>query len=179
MSDSDEPTLARVVVTGVNAEGRSVIVSDGPARPWTRRPTGALVMDLWRADDLPISVDAWSTATDEVVLAPPPRGVAVRTSIFPPDSSISPEAAAAYADAMAEIYGPQSGTGPSIPGMHATETIDVMTVLEGEIWAVMEDGETLLRAGDTMVQRGTRHAWQNRSDRPTKLVTTMLPATRP
>jgi mannose-6-phosphate isomerase-like protein (cupin superfamily) len=175
MSD-DEPTLARVVVTGVAADGRSVIARDGPARPWARRPTGTLVMDLWRVDHLPVSVDAWSTATDEVVLAPPPNGVAVRTTIFPPDSSISPEAAAAYAAAMADIYGAQSSTGPSIPGMHSTETIDIMTVIDGEIWAVMEDGETLLRAGDTMVQRGTRHAWQNRSDRPTKVVTIMLPA---
>ncbi|MEV6639585.1 cupin domain-containing protein [Amycolatopsis sp. NPDC051371] len=178
MSDSDEPTLARVVVTGVATDGRSVITSDGPARPWTRRPTGTLVMDLWRADALPISVDARSTATDEVVLSPPPEGLVVRTTIFPPDSSISPEAAAAYAASMADIYGPQGGAEPAVPGMHTTETIDVMTVIEGEIWAVMEDGETLLRAGDTMVQRGTRHAWQNRSDRPVKVVTTMLPASR-
>ena len=27
----------------------------------------------------------------------------------------------------------------------------------------MEDGETLMRAGDVLVQRGTNHAWSNRS----------------
>jgi mannose-6-phosphate isomerase-like protein (cupin superfamily) len=178
MSNTDDPKLARLVVTGVGPDGRSRIDSDGPAHPWVRRPTGALVMDLWQADSMPVSVDAATTAGDEVVLQPPPHGAAVRTAIFPPDSSISPEAAAAYAAAMKEIYGAQDG-GPDIPGMHVTETIDVMTVIDGEIWAVMEDGETLLRAGDTMVQRGTRHAWRNRSDRPTTVVTTMFPASRP
>ena len=182
MTDNDEPTLARVVLTGVGSDGRSTIASDGPARPWVKRPTGTLVMDLWRADELPIPVDASSTATDEVVLAPPPRGVVVRTTVFPPDSSIAPEAAAAYAAAMKDIYGAAGNSdpvAPAIPGMHSTETIDVMTVVDGEIWAVMEDGETVLRTGDTMIQTGTRHAWQNRSDRPTTVVTTMLPASRP
>ncbi len=182
MSDTDEPTLARVVVTGVGPDGRSMIASDGPARPWVKRPTGTLVMDLWRADELPISVHATSTATDEVVLAPPPHGIVIRTTVFPPDSSISAEAAAAYAAAMKDIYGAAGNTdpdAPAIPGMHSTETIDVMTVIDGEICAVMEDGETVLRTGDTMIQRGTRHAWRNRSDRPATVVTTMLPASRP
>lgn len=181
MSETEQPDLARVVVTGVGPDGRSRIASDGPAYPWVQRPTGTLVMDLWRADSMPIPVDSSSTAGDDVVLQPPLHGAAVRTTIFPPDSSISPEAAAEYAARMKDIYGAQGGEGdaPDIPGMHVTETIDVMTVIDGEIWALMEDGETLLRQGDTMVQRGTRHAWRNRSDRPTTVVTTMFPASRP
>lgn len=179
MSNEDQPNLARIVVTGVNDDGRSVIATDTTAYPWTRRPTGTLVMDLWRTDKLPIPVDASSTATDEVVLQPPAQGLVIRTTVFPPDSSISPEAAAEFAASMAAIYGEQSGDGPPVPGMHSTETVDVMTVIDGEIWCVMDEGETVLRTGDTMVQRGTRHAWQNRSDRPTTVVTAMLPATRP
>ena len=178
MSNDDQPNLARIVVTGLDENGRSVITSDATAHPWTLRPTGTLVMDLWRADELPLSVDASSTATDEVVLQPPARGLVIRTTVFPPDSSISPEAAAEYAASMAAIYGEQGSDGPAVPGMHSTETVDVMTVIDGEIWCVMEEEETALRAGDTMVQRGTRHAWQNRSDRPTTVVTVMLPATR-
>ena len=50
--------------------------------------------------------------------------------------------------------------------MHQTETIDIVTVISGEIWAVVETGETLVRAGDTVVQRGTWHAWRNRSQAP-------------
>jgi mannose-6-phosphate isomerase-like protein (cupin superfamily) len=177
----DADSLARLVVTGVGEDGRSRVESDGPVSVWVRRPTGIQVMDLWRVDSLPSSVDAESTTGEQVVLNPPEHGVVVRTTIFPPDSSISPAAAAAYAAAMADIYGAAGNVGDAadIPGMHQTETIDVMTVIDGELCALMEDGETVLRAGDTMVQRGTRHAWRNRTDRPTTVVTIMMPATRP
>ncbi len=50
--------------------------------------------------------------------------------------------------------------------MHETQTTDYALVLEGEIWAVMEKGETKLRAGDVLIQRGTNHAWSNRSGKP-------------
>lgn len=174
------PRLARVVVTGVGADGRSTITSDGPTSTWVRRPTGALVMDLWRIDDLPVSVDADSTAPDEVVLRPGDHGVVVRISVVPPDNAIDADAAAAYAAALGEIYGGEdnAASADEIPGMHVTETVDIMTVLDGEIWSILEDGETLLRTGDSMIQRGTRHAWRNRTERPVTVVTTMVPAVR-
>lgn len=50
------------------------------------------------------------------------------------------------------------------PGMHTTESVDYAIVLQGEIYAVMEEGETLMRAGDILIQRGTAHAWSNRSN---------------
>ena len=53
--------------------------------------------------------------------------------------------------------------------MHRTETVDYAIVLEGEIWAVMDEGETLLRAGDVLVQRGTNHAWANRSSKRARI----------
>ena len=50
--------------------------------------------------------------------------------------------------------------------MHRTRSIDYAIVLSGEIWAVMDVGETKLVAGDVLVQRGTNHAWANRSNAP-------------
>ena len=80
---------------------------------------------------------------------------------------------------MQEIYGDQGDPSPGeVAGMHRTDTIDIVTVVDGEIWVVMEEGETPLQAGDCLVQRGTRHAWRNRSDRPCTLATTMLAAVR-
>jgi Cupin domain len=64
------------------------------------------------------------------------------------------------------------------PGMHKTDTVDYALVLSGEIWALMDEGETLLRAGDTLVQRGTNHAWSNRGDQPC-LVAFILVSARP
>jgi quercetin dioxygenase-like cupin family protein len=49
------------------------------------------------------------------------------------------------------------------PGFHQTDTVDYALVLEGEVWAVLDDTETLLQAGDVLIQRGTFHAWDNRS----------------
>ena len=49
--------------------------------------------------------------------------------------------------------------------MHETHTTDYAIVMEGEIWAVMEADETKLKAGDVLVQRGTNHAWSNRTDK--------------
>ena len=50
--------------------------------------------------------------------------------------------------------------------MHTTNSVDYAFVLEGEIWAVLDEGEVLMKAGDVLVQRGTSHAWSNRGDRP-------------
>ena len=53
--------------------------------------------------------------------------------------------------------------------MHRTDTIDYGIVLAGEVWMVLDTTETLLRTGDVVVQRGTNHAWQNRSGRPARM----------
>ena len=65
---------------------------------------------------------------------------------------------------------------PRHPGMHRTDTVDYAVVVSGEIWAVMDEGETLLRAGDCLVQRGTSHAWSNRSDRPCRVAFVLVSA---
>jgi len=39
-------------------------------------------------------------------------------------------------------------------------------VLSGEVYLVLDREETLLRAGDVVIQRGTNHAWANRSSAP-------------
>jgi quercetin dioxygenase-like cupin family protein len=59
--------------------------------------------------------------------------------------------------------------------MHRTETVDVGVVLEGETWLLLDDGsETRVGPGDAVVQRGTNHAWANRSDRPVRMVFVLI-----
>ena len=60
--------------------------------------------------------------------------------------------------------------------MHKTETVDYAIVLEGEIWSVMDEGETLMRAGDVLIQRGTNHAWANRSSRTARIAFVLIDA---
>jgi uncharacterized cupin superfamily protein len=62
--------------------------------------------------------------------------------------------------------------------MHRTETVDYAIVLEGEIYAVMDEGEALMRAGDVLIQRGTNHAWANRSGRTARIAFVLIDGTR-
>ena len=62
--------------------------------------------------------------------------------------------------------------------MHKTSTVDYIIVLKGEIYAVMETGEKLLRAGDILVQRGTNHSWSVRGTEPC-IVAAVLVSAKP
>ena len=54
--------------------------------------------------------------------------------------------------------------------MHKTASVDYALVLEGEIWAVMETAERLMKAGDVLIQRGTNHAWANRTEKNSRVM---------
>ena len=62
------------------------------------------------------------------------------------------------------------------PGFHATDTVDYAICLEGEVWAVLDEDETLMRAGDVLIQRGTYHAWSNRGDRVCRMLFILVDA---
>jgi uncharacterized cupin superfamily protein len=62
------------------------------------------------------------------------------------------------------------------PMMHKTKSVDYAIVLSGEIVAIMEDGETTMRAGDVLVQRATSHSWANRSDVPCMIAFVLVDA---
>ena len=64
------------------------------------------------------------------------------------------------------------------PGMHKTDTIDYAIMLAGEITAILDGEETILRAGDILIQRGTNHAWANRSGKPARMAFVLIDAQR-
>lgn len=79
-----------------------------------------------------------------------------------------PVASGAAAEGFSEIRFVDMPAG-SRREMHRTDTVDYGIVLAGEVWMVLDTTATLLRTGDVVVQRGTNHAWQNRSDRPARM----------
>jgi mannose-6-phosphate isomerase-like protein (cupin superfamily) len=167
------------VVTGFDDNGRSTILSDDSPTARLERPGGATVTEIWRADTLPADMDDTAPLAADVVVAPSAAGLAVRVCTFPPDGALDREAYESYAESIARSYGEESSsTADEIPGLHRTETVDVVTVVSGELHVVMEDGETVLRAGDSIVQRGTPHAWSNRTNSTTTVVAIMMGATR-
>lgn len=157
----------RRVVTGHDAQGRSILAEDAssPFVLAVNGDAGPVVTDLWKSSCTPAD-NAVQTepCTRDVTLAPPVQGTVLRTVEFPPDSQYmdSWDEHAAFAAMGHELGGAATRKGTTV-GMHRTRTLDYAIVLTGEIWAVMDQGETLLRAGDVLVQRGTNHGWSNRS----------------
>jgi mannose-6-phosphate isomerase-like protein (cupin superfamily) len=167
---------ARRVVAGVNRALKSVIVSDG-ATPARIATDAFIINQIWQTDNLPPKVLAEDTSHGEVSISPPAAGFIYLVTTFPPDTSWN--FADGYKDALAASGGENAHVAnDGIAGLHQTDTVDIITVLSGEIHAVLEEGEVLLKQGDSFVQRGTKHAWSNRTDQPCSIVAVMMSATR-
>lgn len=152
---------SRLIVTGLDADGRSTFVSDGPT-------TDRLVADgytrnhLWQASEVPTPTSAPNGPESASVIPPPPAGYNYVITAFAPDSEWDYEGG--YARILAESGAGDSANPDDAPGMHTTSTIDIVTVISGEACVLLETGETVMRPGDTIIQRGTKHAWRNRND---------------
>jgi len=111
-------------------------------------------------------------------LPPPAGGTRIRIVDIPPDT---PEFLARGAERMAAAFGEIGDVGASTvaadsphPLMHRTETVDYGIVIEGELVLVLDTEERRLLPGDVVIQRGTNHAWANRSDRPCRIAFVLL-----
>jgi len=167
----------RRIVTGHNAEGRSVFLMDGSAENVRDRPGGGGVTELWTTDSAPADNSGdEDTGKRPSALQPPPKGTRFRIVEYPPDS-------ARFAAGTEDTAFRDAGLGRSVatdtsrhPGMHKTDSIDYAIVLSGEIYTVMDEGEILMRAGDCLIQRGTSHAWSNRSNGPCQVAFVLIDA---
>ena len=65
-------------------------------------------------------------------------------------------------------------TGSPHPLMHRTESVDYGVVIEGELTLVLDEGEVALKQGCVVVQRGTSHAWANRSGKPCRMLFVLI-----
>ncbi|HET7607567.1 MAG TPA: cupin domain-containing protein [Gammaproteobacteria bacterium] len=171
-------TPFRRIVTGHDARGRSVIIEDGPPPRVARigGELGPLFYEVWNTRETPASIDRASGEPHEdgITLAPPKNGTRIRVLDIPPEdprlSTLSPEQARAhFAEVGAADAASHTGSGSRHAFMHRTETVDYGIVLEGEITLIMDEGETVARAGDIVIQRGTNHGWANRSGKPCRI----------
>ncbi|GAB3616143.1 cupin domain-containing protein [Okibacterium endophyticum] len=140
-------TIPRRVVTGHDEQGVSIVLSDGPVPVHRIMPQdGVGFYEIWQTDAMPAPLHATepSEPTQRTLRVPPePDGTKIRINEFFP--------------------GHLDDLGNQSP-VHRTESVDYGIVLEGEIVLVLDDSEVVLRAGDVIVQRGTDHAWANRSE---------------
>ena len=173
MSGEHLEKKARRVIAGVDDQGKSRVLIDQETVTRVALPAFT-VNDVWRLDSLPARFSDNDTLAEEVELAPPAAGVVCRLATFPPASEID---ASVYADSIGNLHGDDAQTDDeAIAGLHATPTIDVAVILDGEIYSVYETDEVLLRPGDTVVNRGVQHAWRNETDRPVTMFAVMMPA---
>jgi quercetin dioxygenase-like cupin family protein len=143
------PHAPRRIVTGHDASGKSIVLSDAPT-PKTLDVGTAAFHEVWITAQTPVPIAATEPEpTDRPVRTPPPAGgVTVRFTEMAPGAE-SP--------------------------MHRTESVDVGVVLAGETWLLLDDGsETRVGVGDAVVQRGTNHAWANRSDQPVRMLFVLI-----
>lgn len=161
----------RRIVAIDRVAGKSSLVSDGPSpdvRTDPARP-GFALQRMWVVDGAPAKI-VFETLHLPHTLEPPAKGSVLNVVTFPPDAAwkgqVGATEVAAYFRAMgspgASTYSPQAPH----PYMQKTRTVDFGIVIEGEIVLVLDTQEVTLKAGDFIVQRGTNHAWSNRSNQP-------------
>lgn len=158
----------RRVVTGHDEQGRSKVVIDGVADTVLDIGFGNFVTELWATfEALPSNLgNADAAAESPKHRSPPPYGQKLRIIEFAPDEQVDMKAMdERLAKGMRE--GRMRG---SVKGhLHRSESVDYAIVIKGEVWHQTELDEVHLKAGDVLIQRGTYHAWRNRSKEPVLL----------
>lgn len=175
--------VVRRIVTGHDAQGRSIVSSDGPAPVIRTNPkrVGYCLTELWMTLQSPAAIgnEADPTTQRPVTLEPPAGGTVVRIVEFGPEGEwLEKIDVAGTREAWGAIGTDKASTNHTgtakHPFMHRTQTVDYGLVLEGEITLVLDEEEVLMRAGDFIVERGTNHAWANRSGKPCKILFVLI-----
>jgi mannose-6-phosphate isomerase-like protein (cupin superfamily) len=172
----------RRVVTGQQRDGKSVFVSDEmiDATTLTLLP-GWGFQEVWGSDEV-VALPTDGARPEAPRYFPPVHGFRFITfTIGPAGESLLEhiDVAAALAEFDERLPGLADVQEPDDPGMHTTDSVDFDYVVSGEVYLELDDGaEVLLRPGDCVVQNGTRHRWNNRSDQPCTIVVAIVGAAR-
>ena len=174
----------RRIVTGHNALGKSVILLDETAHRVTSHPDrpGRGLTELWVTNSAPASNEGSEDPTEHTVeLEPPGKGSIFRFFQVAPESQaahLSPEEREEVTARASEAMGAAHTRVDTSrhPAMHKTATVDYIVLLSGEVTMLVDEGEVDLKPGDVVVQRGTNHAWINRTEQPAVLVAVMVDA---
>jgi len=163
----------RRIVTIDDAQGRSMAICDAPAPDTCTDPArpGFASTRIWVTDGTPAAIRGGIETVDGPRrLEPPPGGSICRLVSVPPDEifrgKVGEKQVRAYFEAMGSPGASAYSARAPHPYMQQTSTLDMCMVIEGEITLVLDTREVRLEAGDTVVQRGTRHAWSNHSGQP-------------
>jgi hypothetical protein len=165
--------VIRRLVTGIDRQGNSVFTSIGiPPKTGDIPSTGYRFSTVWATsaspqvpvppDDPTLTAGTWPGA----------GGTTLVVVTMPPENMKSGAADAAHRDST-------DGVVYEANGMHTTDTVDYIIMLDGRLWAELDNGRgEELKPGDILIQNGTRHAWRNRSDKPATFAACLIGANR-
>jgi quercetin dioxygenase-like cupin family protein len=172
----------RRIVTGHDEQGLSYVTDDGfaPSVHTNPKRVGYCLTQLWMTDESPARVDNGADPTSRPLkLEPPKGGTVVRIIEFGPEGDWitkidTDDAKVAWGALGTSTAGTNTSGRAKHPFMHRTESVDYALVLEGEITLVLDQEEVLMREGDFLVERGTNHAWANRSGKPCRMLFVLI-----
>ena len=182
---ASEATIRRVV-TGHDEAGKAIVLSDAEPPMIIRNPMqeGLAFYEIWNTSPTPSIVTATCeepTFAHKGVTAPPPGGTVIRFVDIPPEGETGPELDAEEARKLFEHVGLAENADHHIKGrhplMHRTESVDYGIVITGEIVLLLDDSEVVLKPGDVVVQRGTIHAWTNRTNEIARMAFVLVDGT--
>lgn len=141
----------RRIVTGHDLAGIAKVLSDGPAPAGNDRGAGQVTRVIWSTDETPAPIPLGEDVAEMGNRNSFPNSTGTRFNVidFPPNNVVR---------------------------MHRTESIDYVLVLAGEIDMDLDNSTVTMKAGDVMIQRGTNHAWVNRSDAPARVAFVLVGA---
>ncbi len=175
---NDIKPIRRIVVrdnsegtkSGALCDGPSPDVHTDPARP------GYAATRMWVTGATPARIEN-DTLNQPHTLEPPKSGSLCRYLQIPPDAAwkgkIGSKEVAAYFASMGSLGASTYASSAPHPYMQKTRTLDFALIIEGEVTLVLDLEEVNLSVGDTVVLRGTNHAWSNRSDKPCLIAMSM------
>lgn len=173
----------RRVVTGHDKDGKAIVVSDGLAPSVKTNPMrpGHRSTEIWRTNAAPVPItddETDPTTVGSRTIHPAPHGTVLRIAEIAPESdeirNLTPEQARAVFRASGNEAASTFGRGGRHPMMHRTETVDYAVILEGELTMLLDDQDVQLKAGDVVIQRGTNHAWSNRSGKICRILYVLI-----
>lgn len=174
----------RRVVTGYANGNKSVVVADGPATNHYEMKSlpGFARTVLW-STNAPVHYPAGEDPTPSVTnLHPEPGETRCLLLTVPPDTAMAREdfdPQAFFAEGLEHCAGIFERMEPDNAGMHQTDSVDYVMVVDGEIWLELDGGEmTRLQKNDFVIQNGTRHAWHNKSSASATILAILIGARR-
>ena len=182
MSEPTSRSYIRRIVTGHDAQGRAIVTEDqlAPSVHTNPKRVGYHLTQLWMTDQTPAYVGNEADPTSRPLkLEPPKNGTVVRIIEFGPEGEwlekIDAQGSKVAWGALGTQTASTNQTGQAKhPFMHRTQTVDYALVLEGEITLVLDEEEVLMKTGDFLVERGTNHAWANRSGKMCRVLFVLI-----